>query len=126
MSIEPLKRALAEDLKANVLGIGSVDCARIDPDSVPRALGQRVTVALPYWALSLASFEDTPGGFGSGRVSLFRTYQLRLEGWSGITGADEHTTAWENLVEAIGDRLEACAPAIAPAIDTGSQGLGRI
>jgi hypothetical protein len=128
VSIDPIKQALRADLQGSVVGIGTIDLARIDPDDLPRRWGSSNRQGVnpgAYWALTLQQLADAPAGWGSGpgAVNLFRVYQLRLEGWLGIRAVEEQTARWEALVESLCDRLEACAPALAQAIDGDTLGL---
>jgi hypothetical protein len=101
-----LKAAVAGVLAA-VPGMGTVDLARIDPDSIPR----KVRGDTPYWGLSLRGITTREGTLGADldasppHRQMFYTYRLRLEGWRIIVAQQEAQEAWETLVEAVVDAL---------------------
>jgi hypothetical protein len=105
VSAATLKPALAAYLAA-VSGIGTIDTVRMDPDDVPRKINQRV--GQPYWVLEIRDNNSRPASFGTpGTRNLFGRYSVRLEGWQGFAGTEEQTAAWDALVAAIEDRIEA-------------------
>jgi hypothetical protein len=105
-TLRQLKVAVAGVLDA-VPGMGTVDLARIDPDSVPR----KVRGPDPYWGLSLRRITTREGTLGADldasppHRQMFYAYGLRLEGWRIIVAQQEAQDAWEALVEAVVDAL---------------------
>lgn len=99
--------------------MGTVDTARLDPDSLPRKLAGNTRAAAssltPYWALSAAQAPDRDATFSGGASSrpVFRTYRLRLEGWRGIVGHTDAQDDWEILVEGVTNALQLANQAVA-------------
>lgn len=122
MSLTALKSAI-RTLLLTVPDVGTIDLARIDPDSVPRKLRGGT-----YWGLALSGLSDREAGLGGASSRpLFRTYTLRLEGWRGISGSSEATEEWETLVETLCNTLELGNATVAqsPGV-TGFQRFGRV
>jgi hypothetical protein len=106
MGVTTLKTDIAA-MFSSLDDIGTIDQERLDHDDLPRALNTQAKT-LPYWSLSLAGMVDTNLAVGRGNSTrqIRRTYQLRLEGWRGITGTAQVWTTWETLVESVLNRLQ--------------------
>lgn len=102
-ALTTLKKTL-RTLALTVDGIDEVDLRRLDHDTLPRRIAT-LGPGKSYWAVEVRGFSDRAAAFGTTDRVVFRTYNVRLEGWRGFAGTEDVTEAWEQTAEALQDTL---------------------